>query len=369
VGFDTYDDAGVYRLSTDTAIVTTADFITPPVDDPFVFGRIAAANAISDIYAMGGRPLTCLNLVAFPSKKLGPEILHGIVAGALEKINEAGAVLAGGHSVEDDEPKFGLSVTGIVHPDRIWTNRGARAGDVLILTKPIGSGVLFNANLKGWVSSKALSDCIDVLSMLNRWAAEAAASFHVHGVTDITGFGLAGHAFEMAKASGVKIVIEIDAIPIMDEALEMYRKGMNTGVNDFNRRLVAAGTRIERKLPPWHEQIFYDPQTSGGLLFSTPADTAGVLLEAIRKAGAASAEIIGRVRLLAFPINPTTALMGIQPHFIDLVYGLSVQILSDLFLHCDSFLAVFPNIPLLRGPPGRSHHYLVWVFGIPQGLG
>ncbi len=148
VGYDTSDDAGIYRLTDDLALITTADYITPPVDDPRIFGQIAAANALSDVYAMGGRPLTCLNLVSFPSKKLPPEMLHQIVAGALEKITEAGAVLAGGHSIEDDEPKFGLAVTGIVHPERFWTNTGAQTGDVLVLTKPIGSGVIFNANLK-----------------------------------------------------------------------------------------------------------------------------------------------------------------------------------------------------------------------------
>jgi len=199
VGYETSDDAGVYRLTEDLAIIMTADYITPPVNDPYIYGQIAAANAISDVYAMGGQPIACLNLVSFPSKKLPPEVLHKIVAGALSKITEAGAVLAGGHSVEDDEPKFGLSVTGIVHPDKFWTNQGAQPGDVLILTKPVGSGVLFNANLKKWVSKEAMDACLSILITLNRTAAEVMAGFDIHAATDVTGFGLAGHGLKWPK--------------------------------------------------------------------------------------------------------------------------------------------------------------------------
>ena len=224
VGFETSDDAGVYRLGEDTAIVVTADFITPPVDDPFTFGRIGAANSLSDVYAMGGRPVACLNLIGFPSEDLGPEVLHGIVEGALSKITEAGAVLAGGHTTNDDEPKFGLSVTGVVHPDRYWRNAGARPGDALILTKPIGSGVIFNANLKGLLSREALEETLAVLTELNRTAAETLARFDVHAATDITGFGLAGHALEMARGSGVTLEIDVDSVPTLPEALEMYER-------------------------------------------------------------------------------------------------------------------------------------------------
>ncbi len=295
VGFETGDDAGVYRLNEDTALVTTADFITPPVDDPYRFGQIAAANAISDIYAMGGRPATCLNLVAFPSKRLANDVLQQILAGALSKITEAGAVLAGGHSVEDDEPKFGLAVTGLVHPKRFWTNRGAIPGDALVLTKPIGSGVLFNANLKGWVADDDLASCLEVVSALNRAAAEVLAEGKVHGATDITGFGLAGHALEMARASGVRLELDIDAVPVMDGALAMYRKGMSTKVNASNQEMVAPHTAFAKKLPAWHEQIFYDPQTSGGLLASVPEDRGRPLAEALRAAGVSAAAVIGRV--------------------------------------------------------------------------
>ncbi|MFZ7125998.1 MAG: selenide, water dikinase SelD [Desulfobacterales bacterium] len=293
VGFSSSDDAGVYRLDDETAIITTADFITPPVDDPYLFGRIAAANAISDVYAMGGRPITCINLVAFPSGKLGPEILSGIVAGGLSIITEAGAVLAGGHTIEDDEPKYGLAVTGIVHPKRVWTNTGARAGDHLILTKPIGSGVLFNANLKGWVSREAMKACTDALVTLNRRAAEVMAGFDIHSVTDVTGFGLAGHGFEMAKGSGIRIEIEMNRLPVMSEALDMYRKGMTTGANAANRRMVKGHARFDADLPDWHLEIVFDPQTSGGLLAAVAPEDSPRLVDALRKSGVDAACRIG----------------------------------------------------------------------------
>ncbi len=283
------------------ALVTTADFITPPVDDPYLFGQIAAANSISDIYAMGGKPLTCLNLVGFPADKLGPEILHGIVEGALSKITEAGAVLAGGHTTDDEEPKFGLSVTGIVHPQKYWRNVGAKPGDVLILTKPIGSGVIFNANLKNWVSEQALEECIQTITTLNKQAAAVMADFDIHAVTDITGFGLGGHALEMAEGSGVTLEIRTDDVPIMREALEMYQKGMRTGVNPANRALIEESTHFEKSLPAWHEEIFVDPQTSGGLLMSLPASQSESLLEALRNSGVTKAQIVGNVKSFVEP--------------------------------------------------------------------
>lgn len=295
VGYHTSDDAGIYRLSNDLAIVVTADFITPPLNDPYLFGQIAAANAISDVYAMGGEPKVCLNLVCFPSKRLPPQELHQIVSGALDKITEAGAVLAGGHSVEDDEPKFGLSVVGVVNPDRYWTNSGARPGDVLVLTKPLGSGVLFNANLKNRVSPTAMEACVSALITLNRGAAEAMRAFDIHAVTDITGFGLAGHSLEMAKASRVTLSIQMDALPVMDQALEMYRQGVTTGVNPFNQRLTAESTRFEKPRPQWHRQIVYDPQTSGGLLVALPAGQKDDLLLALKQAHSPAAALIGRV--------------------------------------------------------------------------
>lgn len=297
MGFDTQDDAGVYKLDAETAIITTADIITPPVDDPHLFGQIAAANALSDVFAMGGRPLMAINLVGFPADVLEPEVLHGIVAGALSKVTEAGAVLAGGHTTEDDEPKFGMAVTGVVHPDKIWTNVGARPGDALILTKPIGSGVLFNANRKGWVSEAALNACLEVIITLNRTAAEVFQRFDIHAATDITGFGLAGHGLEMAGGSEVTFRIDLDAVPIMDEALECYRRGMTTGVNAVNRQLVEESIRFERDLPFWHQEIVIDPQTSGGLLVAVDGGVAEEVLAALNEAGVESARKIGEVEV------------------------------------------------------------------------
>jgi selenide,water dikinase len=296
VGFATNDDAGIYRLNEEVALIATADFITPPVNDPYQYGQIAAANAISDVYAMGGRPILCLNLAAFPVKKLEQEVLHQIVAGALSKITEAGAVLAGGHTIEDDEPKFGLAVNGIVHPEKYWSNSGARPGDALILTKPVGSGVLFNANLKNWVSEQALEACIATISTLNRRAAEIMSGFEIHAATDVTGFGLAGHSFEMAKAGNVRFEIRLDDLPVMEEALEMYEKGMNTGVNAANQQMVQANTRFEKDLPPWHQQIVFDPQTSGGLMVAVPGDQGDSLLRALHEGGVEQARLIGSVK-------------------------------------------------------------------------
>jgi selenide,water dikinase len=303
VGYETSDDAGVYRLTDDLAIIMTADFITPPVNDPYIYGQIAAANAISDVYAMGGKPVACLNLVSFPSNKLEPEVLHQIVAGALSKITEAGAVLAGGHSVEDDEPKFGLSVTGIVHPGKIWTNKGAQPGDVLILTKPIGSGVLFNANLKKWVSKEAMEACLSILITLHRTAAEVMAGFDIHAATDVTGFGLAGHSFEMAKASNACLEISIKELPIMDEALEMYKRGMTTGVNGYNRQMVEQHSMFKTELSPWNEEIVFDPQTSGGLLVAVTQTQGENLVNALHDKGVTAAKIIGGIHELQEEIH------------------------------------------------------------------
>ncbi len=294
VGYDSSDDAGVYKISEEQALVTTADFITPPVDDPYEFGQIAAANAISDVYAMGGKPLACLNLVSFPPDKLDDEVLHQIIAGALAKITEAGAVLAGGHSVENDEPKFGLSVTGIVHPQKIWFNNKAKANETLILTKPIGTGVLLNANLKNLVSATAIKRCLDTMKMLNKSAAEAISGFEPSAVTDVTGFGLAGHGYEMAVGSNVTLEISIDKITVLDEALSMYQKGVSTGVNDQNRLLTEGHVRFDKELPNWHQEIVYDPQTSGGLLIAISDDQAEALLAALQKAGVTDSVIIGK---------------------------------------------------------------------------
>ncbi len=295
VGYDTSDDAGVYRLSESEAIVVTADFITPPTDDPETFGRVAAANAISDVYAMGGRPITCVNLVAFPAKKLPTETLAGIIRGAQEKIAESGAVLAGGHTVEDPEPKFGLAVTGLVHPDRVWRNSGARVGDALVLTKPIGSGVLLNANLKGWVSESDLAGCLATLETLNRRAAEIAAGHAIHAATDVTGFGLAGHALEMAKGADVLIRLERDAVPVLGGARAMYDKGMSTGSNESNEALVQPHLTWRGAFGRTDQSLFFDPQTNGGLLFALDAEEAPTLVQALSDGGIAAAAVVGSV--------------------------------------------------------------------------
>ena len=295
VGYNTSDDAGVYRLSEELALVTTADFITPPVNDPFVYGQIAAANALSDVYAMGGQPKVCLNLLCFPSKLLPHKDLEQIIAGALSKISEAGAVLAGGHSVEDDEPKFGLSVTGLVHPDKFWTNAGAQPGDALVLTKPLGSGVLFNANLKRWVSESAMQHCIEALICLNKGAAEIMRKYDIHAVTDVTGFGLGGHGLEMAKASNVKLRLKMADLPLFDEAIAMYDKGMSTGVNSHNEKLIGAYLEYEKEFSASQKQMILDPQTSGGLLAALPADQAAELVKDLAQIPTPAAVIIGEV--------------------------------------------------------------------------
>ncbi len=294
LGFETSDDAAIYRLDGETALVITADIITPPVDDPHLFGQIAAANAISDVYAMGGRPIACLNLLSFPSKQLGREVLRQIVEGALSKITEAGAVLAGGHTMEDEEPKFGLSVTGLVHPERYWTNSGARPGDLLVLTKPIGSGVLLNANREGRVSARAMEACLATLTTLNRVAAEVLLLFDAHAVTDVTGFGLAGHSLELARASDVTLYVETDAVPVLPEALAAYERGMTTGANAQNRLHIESGVRFEGLRSSWREEILVDPQTNGGLLAAVEAARGEELLAALGRAGVGGARCIGR---------------------------------------------------------------------------
>ena len=295
VGFDTSDDAGVYRLNDEQALVFTADFITPPVDDPLIYGQIAAANSLSDIYAMGGKPLSCLNLVGFPSGKLDNEVLEGIIAGALQKITEAGAVLLGGHTTEDDEPKFGLTVTGLVHPEKIWRNSGLQDGDHLILTKPIGSGVLLNANKKKLVSQNALQECIESMTKLNKTAAELMADFEIHAATDITGFGFAGHALEMVQRDELTLNFTLDKIPLFREACQMYMNGITTRVNKINREMVEGHWSFSNEIRPEHQELLLDPQTSGGLLFAVPGDQSASVISALHNAGISSSKQIGFV--------------------------------------------------------------------------
>jgi len=295
VGFETSDDAAVYRLTSDIALISTVDYITPPVDDPWWFGQIAAANSLSDVYAMGGKPLTALNLVMFPAKKLDMGLLKEILRGGSEKIIEARASMAGGHSVDDNEPKYGLAVTGQVHPDRILTNRDCRPGDALVLTKPLGTGVLFNANRSGKLPYPELEAILSQVAALNRIAIETALQFDVHACTDITGFGLMGHSLEMARGADVNIELVYDRLPFYPNALQMYQKGETTGSNKTNRELAAGFWETATALTAEAEELLFDPQTSGGLLLSVPQGEADDLVTALHAAGVDAAARVAQV--------------------------------------------------------------------------
>ena len=295
VGFETCDDAAVYRLSDDLAFISTADFITPPVDDPYWFGQIAAANSLSDVYAMGGKPLTALNLIMFPMKKLGATLLREILRGGSDKVLEAGASITGGHSVDDNEPKYGLAVTGVVHPERILTNCDAKEGDALILTKPIGTGVLFNACRSKKLPFRELELILPQIASLNKKALEIALNFDIHACTDITGFGIVGHSLEMAKGSGVQINLFYDKLPFYSHALSMYRKGETTGSNQANRKLAEGLFKKNKGLSREEEELLFDPQTSGGLLFSLPSAESDRLITEFKKAGVEAAVQVGEV--------------------------------------------------------------------------
>lgn len=295
VGIETSDDAAVYRVSDDIAIISTVDFITPPVDDPYWFGQIAAANSLSDVYAMGGKPITALSLAMFPSKKLDMGFLKEIFRGASDKVIEADASMAGGHSVDDEEPKYGLAVTGIVHPDRIITNRGARDGDGLILTKPLGTGVLFNANRSGKLPFRELEAILPRVAALNRKAVEVALNFDLHACTDITGFGMMGHTLEMAKGSGVEINLFYNKLPFHPNALQMYQKGETTMSNKANRELAQGFWETITKRSVEEEELLFDPQTSGGLLLSVPALQVEDATRELRKGGVEATAHVGEV--------------------------------------------------------------------------
>ncbi len=295
MGRETSDDAGVYKLRDDLALIQTLDFFTPIVNDPYRFGQIAAVNALSDVYAMGGRPLTAMNIVCFPKKNLDKSVLKAILKGGLEKIHEAGALLVGGHSVDDVELKYGLSVTGIIHPDKVMTNAGARPGDRLILTKPIGTGIIATA-LKGKAASKeAEAAMIKVMCELNKTAAEVMQEVGAHACTDITGFGLLGHALEMANASKCAIILTASQVPIIPYALEYAQMGMIPGGTHANRNYCHRSLIIDSSIPAYLLDILSDAQTSGGLLISVPADRAQHLLEKLHQRGLKDSSLIGEV--------------------------------------------------------------------------
>ena len=295
VGLKTSDDAGVFKLTEEIALVQTVDIITPISDDPYVFGQVAAANSLSDVYAMGGRPITALNLCCFPGSGIGNEVLEAILRGGLDKLKEAGAALIGGHTVKDDELKYGLSVTGIVHPRKYVANSGARPGDHLVLTKPIGTGVIIGAARSGKLSKEVLDRTIQDMVRLNKSACEAMLQFEVHACTDITGFGLAGHLLEVAKASHVGIIIDFASLPHYPEALELIRTGATTRMTPLNRQLVTGFFKCDPEVRPEEEALCYDPQTSGGLLISLPQSQGKLLLEELHEQGMTQAAIIGEV--------------------------------------------------------------------------
>ena len=276
-------------------MINTVDFITPPVDDPYWFGQISAANSISDVYSMGGKPLTALNVVMFPSKHLDMGMLRDILHGGHDKVVEAGACLVGGHTVDDEEPKYGLCVNGVVHPDRVITNAGSEPGDALILTKPLGSGVLLNAVRSGKFSFKELErEVLPSMAALNGAAIETALKFDLHACTDITGFGILGHLLEVAHGSGAKVVVKYKDLPFYPGAFDMYRKGETTGSNRANRQMVNEHNLEMRViLDKDEEELLYDPQTSGGLLLSLPDSQADALIAALNHAGVPAAVKIG----------------------------------------------------------------------------
>ena len=310
VGFDYADDAGVYQLTPETALVQTVDFFTPIVDDPYTFGQIAATNSLSDVYAMGGRPLTSLALVCFPEKG-DLEILERILAGGLSKMMEAGCTVIGGHSIRDEETKFGYSVTGLIRPDRVLANKGAMAGDRLLLTKALGTGVISTAIKKGTAKQEWIDAAVNSMTTLNKAAADVIVGSHspsaisrqgaVHALTDITGFGLIGHAREMAVASNVSLRIHASNVPILDGALECIRAGYIPGGLKANREFAECVVGYDNSVSEDLRTLLFDPQTAGGLLISVAADHANALKIALEGAGVTTVEI-GEVLPSAKPL-------------------------------------------------------------------
>jgi len=295
VGLDRADDAGVYKVTDDIAIIQTVDFFTPIVDDPYWFGQIAAANALSDVYAMGGVPKTAMNLVAFPLKEMEIAVLRMIIQGGLDKIREAGVVLIGGHSVEDSELKYGLSVTGFIHPDRVLTKGGLQEGDRLILTKPLGTGII-NTAIKGGLASEEIIDTATrLMATLNREAADVMSLYPVHACTDITGFGLIGHLAEMIVNAGIGIRLKSERIPIIPEALEYAGIGLVPAGTYNNREFRKSITEFGPSVDRFTQDVLFDPQTSGGLLICVDGEKADSLLHNLKKNGVEKAAVIGEV--------------------------------------------------------------------------
>ncbi len=294
VGHETSDDAGVYKLTDDIALIQTIDYFTPIVDDPYMFGQIAAANALSDVYAMGGEPKTVLNIVGYPVKKLGPDILAEILRGASDKVKEAGAVTVGGHSVDDQEPKFGLSVTGLAHPESIWKNVGAKPGDVLVISKPIGVGIITTGIKRGVVTAEQEQSVTETMALLNKSAAEALKSFTPHAVTDVTGFGLLGHGSEIARGSNVSFEIELTRVPVLEGTYELAAKGVVPGGSKSNHKWLVDDVEYA-DISPEEQLVLCDAITSGGLLVSLPENEAIQYVKALQDKGLNQAAVIGKV--------------------------------------------------------------------------
>jgi selenium donor protein len=295
VGSETADDAAVYKLDEGTAIVQTVDFFTPILDDPFQFGAVAAANSLSDIYAMGAKPLFALNIVGFPSNRLPISVLQEILRGAQAKADEAGISVIGGHTVDDTEPKYGMAVTGVVVPDKVLTNRGARPGDALILTKPIGTGVLSTAMKQGLLDDGQARLLFETMAALNRTASEEAQRAGAHACTDVTGFGLIGHLMEMLKASGVSARLVSGEVPLLEGAFDLAASGVVPGGTKDNAAHTATGVRFAGGVSETMRLLLNDAQTSGGLLMAVAGDAAGELLTSLRDRGVQDAAQIGEV--------------------------------------------------------------------------
>lgn len=293
VGLDTSDDAAVYKINDDLAIIQTLDFFTPVVDDPYTFGQIAAANSLSDVYAMGGEPKLAMNIVCFPNC-LSPDVLTEILKGGHDKVKESGAVLVGGHTVEDDEPKYGLSVTGFVHPNKVLTNGDAKPNDLLVLTKPIGTGIINTAIKGGLAAQNHYDEAVKVMTTLNKFAIEAGNKVGINGCTDITGFGLLGHGLELAEASSVTLKINHKDIPLIEGALEYAQMGLVPAGAYSNEVYIGDKVKISSDIPREIVDVLYDPQTSGGLLMSVPEDKVDKLLEELKNTPT-SFGVIGKV--------------------------------------------------------------------------
>jgi len=293
VGTETSDDAGVFRLRPDLAIVNTVDFFTPIVDDPYVFGQIAAANALSDIYAMGAEPKTAMNIVCFPKGKMDIQILAEVLKGGAEKAREAGTVVIGGHSIIDEEIKYGMAVTGVIHPDKVIRNVGVQEGDALVLTKPLGTGIISTALKKGKASKESIQAAVASMIALNNTASEIMRNYPVHACSDITGYGLLGHALEMASGSSVTLILESGKLPILHHAPRLAEKGYLTGGCKRNREYLQDKITVDKSIREGLVEVAYDPQTSGGLLIALAQRYAPKLVEELRENGVKAATAIG----------------------------------------------------------------------------